>query len=230
MHTLRVISVISIAIAIACGFAIAIDEIRRPQKMWIMNVVWPVTALFGSVLWLWLYWRHGRASLSGARQEDAPFAITVAKAASHCGAGCTLGDIAAEFLAILAPPVLVLFGWHTLFSERTFAVWGLDFVFAYILGIVFQFFTIAPMRDLGFWDGVWAAVKADTASLIAWQIGMYGAMAIAKFWLFQQVLGSRLEATMPQFWFAMQVAMLCGFATSYPVNMWLLKAGLKEKM
>jgi hypothetical protein len=28
----------------------------------------------------------------------------------------------------------------------------------------------------------------------------------------------------------MQVAMLFGFVTAYPVNWWLLKVGLKEKM
>jgi hypothetical protein len=28
----------------------------------------------------------------------------------------------------------------------------------------------------------------------------------------------------------MQFAMMAGFMTSYPVNIWLLRAGLKEKM
>jgi len=28
----------------------------------------------------------------------------------------------------------------------------------------------------------------------------------------------------------MQVAMLSGFATSYPVNWWLIRSGIKEKM
>jgi hypothetical protein len=28
----------------------------------------------------------------------------------------------------------------------------------------------------------------------------------------------------------MQIAMLAGFLTSYPVNWWLLRAGIKEKM
>ena len=28
----------------------------------------------------------------------------------------------------------------------------------------------------------------------------------------------------------MQIAMLCGFATSYPVNWWLIRAGIKERM
>ena len=30
---------------------IALDELRFPQKMAIMNLVWPLTALFGSILW-----------------------------------------------------------------------------------------------------------------------------------------------------------------------------------
>jgi hypothetical protein len=28
----------------------------------------------------------------------------------------------------------------------------------------------------------------------------------------------------------MQIAMLAGFVTSYPVNWWLIRAGLKEEM
>ena len=59
---------------------------------------------------------------------------------------------------------------------------------------------------------------------------MYGFMAVAKFWLFGALLGAALEVNSPEFWFMMQIAMLCGFATSYPVNWWLLKAGIKEKM
>ena len=35
---------------------------------------------------------------------------------------------------------------------------------------------------------------------------------------------------MPEFWSTMQVAMIFGFLTSYPVNWWLLRSGLKEKM
>jgi hypothetical protein len=32
------------------------------------------------------------------------------------------------------------------------------------------------------------------------------------------------------FWFAMQIAMLGGFATSYPVSWVLIRAGWKEQM
>jgi hypothetical protein len=32
------------------------------------------------------------------------------------------------------------------------------------------------------------------------------------------------------FWFLMQIGMFLGFATSYPVNWWLIKRGIKEAM
>jgi hypothetical protein len=59
---------------------------------------------------------------------------------------------------------------------------------------------------------------------------MYGFMAFANFWLFRQVFGTELEINTPEFWFMMQIAMICGFITAYPVNWWLIKAGVKEKM
>src|SRR5690242_1802105 len=44
----------------ACALAIAADDARHPQHMWIMNVVWPVTALFGTAWVLWQYFTYGR--------------------------------------------------------------------------------------------------------------------------------------------------------------------------
>ena len=123
-----------------------------------------------------------------------------------------------------------LYWWGSLFDERMFAVWIVDYIFAYAFGIVFQYFTIAPMRGLSFRDGIVAAVKADTFSLTAWQIGMYGLMAIGYFLVFRRILGAKLETSMPEFWFMMRIAMLCGFCTSYPVNWWLLRRGIKEPM
>jgi hypothetical protein len=45
-----------------CALLIALDLVRHPQQMWIMNVVWPVTALFGSAWIVWQYLKYGRAS------------------------------------------------------------------------------------------------------------------------------------------------------------------------
>ncbi len=61
-------------------------------------------------------------------------------------------------------------------------------------------------------------------------MGMYGFMALAQFYFFRTLIGTKLDVNTVEFWFMMQIAMICGFLTSYPVNWWLLKAGLKEKM
>jgi hypothetical protein len=228
---LNTLSITWIAIGAICAVAISVDEIRHPQKMWIMNLVWPLTALFGTAVWLAAYYAWGRNVPDVGKDSSAqPFAVMVTKGTSHCGAGCTLGDIIVEWSAFAFPALAVWFGWHTLFSEKTFAVWILDFIVAFLIGIVFQYFTIKPMRDLSVGAGVLAAAKADIASITAWQVGMYGLMAIIQFWWFKPVYGGIAKVASPEFWFAMQIAMLAGFMTSYPVNWWLIRMGVKEKM
>lgn len=228
LHTL---AIISLAVGAACAITIALDEARRPQKMWIMNLVWPLTALFGSLLWTAGYYIWGRAKTENQDDEaKPPFPVMVAKGSSHCGAGCTLGDIIAEWAAFAIPSIAVWFGWHSIFAEKTFAVWIPDFILAFGIGIVFQYFTIAPMRGLGLGEGIVAAVKADIASISAWQIGMYGLMAAIQFGWYSNAFGGIAAVNTPEFWFAMQISMLAGFCTSYPVNWLLIRAGLKEEM
>jgi hypothetical protein len=69
---------------------------------------------------------------------------------------------------------------------------------AFLLGIIFQYFTIAPMRNLGVKDGIVAALKADTLSLIAWQVGMYAVMGVGQFLFFRSELGKTMPASTPE--------------------------------
>jgi hypothetical protein len=221
----------SVALGILCALVITFDELRRPQKMVIMNFVWPLTALFGGLLWLAGYYTWGRAPADPeVEPRDLPYAVSVAKAASHCGAGCALGDLVAEWLAFAFPVIAVWFGWHSVFAEKTFAIWIPDFLLAFGLGIVFQYFTIQPMRDLSVGDGILAALKADIASIASWQAGMYGVMALMQFGWFRPTFGQLAAVGSVEFWFAMQVAMIAGFVTALPVNWLLIHAGWKERM
>jgi hypothetical protein len=234
---LHVISIASLFVAVVSAAVVAVDETRRRQHMWVMNLVWPLCTLFGSLVWLAFYFRSGRGMTPAEMSEPgdehgggSPMWVAVAKGSSHCGAGCALGDILAETLVLAVPSVALLFGWKTVFGEKMFAVWVLDYLVAFGLGVVFQYFAIAPMRQMSVREGLLAALKADAASITAWQVGMYGFMAVAQFLVFRPMFGAMATAAEPEFWFAMQLAMLCGFATSYPVNWLLVRTGVKERM
>jgi hypothetical protein len=221
-----IICAVGVMTGALCALVILADVLRHPQPMPVMNLVWPICALFGTPAVLALYFRGRRAPQRSAR----PFAIVVAEGTLHCGSGCALGDIVAEWWAFAAPSAAVAAGWHTLFAEKTYAVWLLDFVLAFAFGIAFQYFSIVPMRKLSPGKGLIAALKADALSLAAWQIGMYGAMAFLQFVIFEHCFGGQAAVDSVEFWAAMQVAMIAGFAASYPMNWWLILAGIKERM
>jgi hypothetical protein len=220
---------LALVLAVVSALAVAFDLWRRPQHMWIMNLVWPLTALYAGPLGAWAYLRLGRQAskhrVQHARDRDErpphlekPFWQSVAIGTMHCGSGCTLGDIVAEWTVFFVP--------LTLFGSPVFGTWALDYVLAFGFGIAFQYFSIKPARGLAWRAGLKAALKADALSLTAWQIGMYGWMAVVLFVLFQPEPGK----LSPVFWFMMQLAMLAGFLTSYPVNWWLIRRGIKERM
>lgn len=221
-----------IAIGVVCAVGVAADVARRPQPMAVMNVVWPVTMLFGGLAWLLFYRRTARAAPRGLSRDErgSSMAVSVATGTSHCGAGCAIGDLVAEFALVAFPVIGVVVGRGTLYDDEIFAGWIIDFVLAFALGVVFQYFSIAPMRGLGLRAGIVAALKADALSISAWQVGMYGVMALAQFLVLPSLFGGRADVVSPEFWFVMQIAMLAGFATSYPVNWFLIRSGVKEAM
>ncbi len=83
------------------------------------------------------------------------------------------------------------------------------------------------MQDLSPSEGLVAALKADTLSLVSWQLGMYGWMVLVLFAFFSE---QALPKTGADFWFMLQIAMAAGFVTAYPVNWWLIRSGVKEAM
>ncbi|MFZ0732552.1 MAG: DUF4396 domain-containing protein [Candidatus Sulfotelmatobacter sp.] len=239
--------VASISMCFACSLIIVVHELRRPQEMMIMNIVWPLTALYFGPVALWSYFKSGskmtrqhmqqmqeqikselreeqhsnirRMHSAKDRGENRLTREQVAVATMHCGAGCTLGDMVGEWWIFSAGLMLAggVLGTRLL----------LDFLLAWALGVVFQYFTIAPMRGLSFGKGLTAAIRADTASIVAFQTGMSAWAALSYFILFRR---PHLHANDAVFWFMMQVGMIIGFLASYPVNILLIKKGWKEKM
>lgn len=220
-------------LALVAGFAsaaVVLMDIRvrgYRQPMAVMEWVWPVTGLYLGPAAVRGYARFGRPSSARWQREHGvveapgkPWWSAVAVGVSHCGAGCTLGDIIAEFTVFGAG--------LTIAGEALWAEYVGDYLLAVLLGVVFQFFAIAPMRGLGLRDGLVAALKADVVSLTAFEVGLFGWMAVMRFVLFTGV--DRVRPDSPVYWFGMQLGMILGALSAYPVNVRLIRAGVKEAM
>ncbi|HWG20500.1 MAG TPA: DUF4396 domain-containing protein [Terracidiphilus sp.] len=218
-----------IAICLASAVFMLVQTIRKPQMMWIMDVVWPITGLYMGPVAVYLYQKSLPVStkkpmgpemwsIMDRHKDDPPTSIQKSIAVFHCGAGCSIGDVIAE---LMAPALALTFAGE--FGTKLIV----DFVFAYLLGVAFQYFTIVPMRGLSFGKGLIAAVRADTISIALFEVGMFAWMAITYYWLFPS---PHLKPNMAAFWFMMQIAMIAGFLTALPSSAWLIRKGWKEKM
>ncbi|GGK05064.1 membrane protein [Lentibacillus kapialis] len=217
---LTVISWIALGIGILSSIIIIFDVIKHPQMMTIMNVVWPINGWFFGPIALWTYFKWGRLKAKDHDKEDnRKRPARVFLSTSHCSSGCTVGDA-------VGVPIVALTG-MTILGTTLFAHYTVEFIFAYIFGIIFQFYAIYPMdKSQGAVGAVKAAIKADSLSLIAFEIGMFGWMAIVHYLLFAQPP----KPDTAVYWFMMQIAMILGFLTSYPANWILVRRGIKEEM
>ena len=160
----------------------------------------------------------GRSDMPGMKGR--PRWQSVVLSTLHCGAGCTLADIIGEWFLFFVP---VAIGGSILAGT-----WVVDYLLALAFGIGFQYAAIRGMeRTLPRGEAIRRAAKADILSLTAWQAGMYGWMAVA---IFALNGGEAMPRTSFVFWFSMQVAMACGFLVALPVNILLIRAGIKKGM
>ena len=97
---LYVIAIVSLATGGLCAFVIFIDLLSGyRQHMWIMNLVWPITALYSGPVGLWAYFRMGRNPVPLVYAESQAFSL--GKAITVCE-GSDLTIIAMGVMLALA--------------------------------------------------------------------------------------------------------------------------------
>lgn len=226
---LDVLAWVAITSGIGCAGAVLWDVAvrRHRQSMRVMEWVWPITCLYTGPAGRCAYRRfglpHSTAWLAEQGLDEPPPQprwAGVALGVSHCGAGCTLADVITAW-AVFALGL-------TITAQAVYPEMIGSYVLAIVLGLAFQYFAIAPMRDLDLRAGIAAAAKADILSLTAFQVGMLGWMALQAFVLFPAP--HHLHPDSPVYWLGMQIGMCLGFATAWPVNVWLIRHGIKEAM
>ena len=216
---LMVVSWLAVILGVLTAVVIAFHEVAHPQHMKIMNVVWPVTGLYVPVIGWWAYTGLGRPKSALAHSAPAKneFWKSVFVSSTHCASGCVIGDI-------IGAPIVFAAGW-TLFGKRLYADYVVLFALAFIFGIAFQYLAIREARRITPRMALIDALKADTLALMAFEVGLFAWMAVMYF-----LLVPRPEPTSGDYWFLMQIGMVLGFITTYPVNWLLVKWGVKAEM
>ncbi|HEX7064970.1 MAG TPA: DUF4396 domain-containing protein [Bacillales bacterium] len=246
MSWLEVLSWIAIVIGFLQAVVITIDVSRHPQQMMpIMNIVWPLTGLYFPLAGMLAYYKLGRSTgemnmemgherdhkdhtehmkneshdhMEHHNHGNKPFWQSVFVSTTHCSSGCSLGDM-------IGAPIVFLTGF-TIAGMTLFADFAVEFVLAYLFGLAFQYYGMGFKKHDKPGQAVKNAIKADTWSLVAFEIGMFGWMALAHYVFFVKMP----EPNTAVFWFMMQLAMMLGFCTSYPANWILVKKGVKHAM
>src|SRR5437870_10702855 len=152
--------------------------------MAIMDLAFPLTALYMGPIALWAYFARGRrmsrkrmhmhpSGMHDGEPRDSLWQVSLSD--SHCGAGCVLGDIAGEWIV-----------WATAWMIGSTAELGpeyiLDLPLAWIFGILFQYFVIAPLRgQVGQLSQLGEEIKSDTLSVLSFEVGLFGWMALAHY-------------------------------------------------
>ncbi|MEM8060179.1 DUF4396 domain-containing protein [Morganella morganii subsp. sibonii] len=207
-----------------------------------MELAWPVNALYFSVIALIFYFWFGRSKLNS---NDNPALKSCSmkmsnmdmhsgyintppgnnkihwksmfKIGTHCGSGCTIADIIGEVFVMFIPIYIL--------GSAVYGSWIFDFILALVIGIYFQYI---PGRNMGLSrsDALKKAIQADTLSVISWQVGMYIWMGLVFFVFFSP----SIDRTSAVYWFMMQISMIFGFFTAYPMNLILVRKGIKHIM
>lgn len=182
-----------------------LDDLKRSNAgiVGVMKFVWVFTVAYSGPLGLWLYWVTGRRQI----RRDSIWRRG-GRSVAHCYSGCGMGEITG---------VLVTAG---VLSLSTWWVAGVTFLLAYVAGFAL---TVLPLRQEGvpFRQAMWDAFYSETASITVMEVVAIGV---------DIVLAGDATMAEPLFWNSLVVSLTCGLAAAYPVNVLLIRLGVKEGM
>ncbi|WP_122089760.1 DUF4396 domain-containing protein [Halalkalicoccus subterraneus] len=176
---------------------------NNPMLGSLMKYVWGFTVLYSGPIGIGVYWYSGRSQITHDSLWRRGF-----RSVSHCYSGCGAGEITGVVIAV---------GLLTLGNVPTAL---LTFALAYVAGYAM---TVGPLlqEGVGFREAMADAFYSETGSIAVMEV-----VAISTdLWLAG-------EATMGDtlFWSALVFSLSMGLIAAYPVNVLLIKWGVKEGM
>lgn len=169
----------------------------------LMKAVWVLTVLYSGPLGLTVYWYSGRTQIDHDSLWRKGF-----RSVCHCYSGCGAGEVTGVFIAL---GLLTLGNLYVALLSFTLA-----FVFGYAM-------TVGPLMQEGvpLTEALVDAFYTETASITVMEVVAIG----TDLWLAG-------EATMGDvlFWSALAFSLSMGLLAAYPVNVLLIRFGVKEGM
>ena len=192
------------ALMIPCQIVLIRDLTRNnTHLMSLMKVVWVLTVLYSGPLGLLVYWRCGRKEIPDDNLWRRAF-----RSVAHCYSGCGMGEIVGLIIAV---GLLQLGNWGTA---------AITFTLAYVAGYAL---TVGPLLQGGekLGTALKDAVISETPSIAVMEVVAIGV---------DMTLAGEAGLGDFRFWSSLIVSLTCGLVAAYPVNVLLIRKGVKEGM
>ncbi len=192
-------------VLVAASLAVLVRDLanRNPQIGRLMRWVWLFTILYSGPFGLAGYYYSGRRQIARDGLWRRGF-----RSVAHCYSGCGAGEIVGIVITV------------GILGLGTAWVAGVTFLFAYLAGFAL---TVGPLTEEGvpFGQAMWDAFYSESASIVVMEV-----VAISvDLWLAGDAgMGDTI------FWSSLVVSLSMGLLAAYPVNVILIRLGVKEGM
>lgn len=218
---LLILSWVALAAGLASAAVIVIDEsvlgYRQPVR--ILEVVWPVTALYFGPEAIATYRKWGRPqSLRWRERHGDPPEKPQNPALlhlCHCGAHCTLG-------AIIATVITFAIGINV-YGGTKWLEYVADYVAALAIGVLFRYSAVSHEGGSRAWAAIRTVVKADLLTVSTFELALLVWLMLVD----HLVFSADLRPNNPVFWFILQIGLIIGFFSAWPASSWLIRHGVK---
>ncbi|GAA0211766.1 DUF4396 domain-containing protein [Halobaculum roseum] len=193
------------AVVVAVSTAVLLWDLRERNESIpsLMRGVWTLTVLYSGPFGLAVYWYAGRTQIPRDSLARRGFRST-----AHCYSGCGAGEVTGILLAQGLLGLAV--GW----------VAAATFGFAYLFGFSL---TVGPLMQegVGLREAVADAFYSETPSITVMEVVAIGT---------DLLLAADAHVGDLLFWGALAFSLSIGYLAAYPVNVALVRVGVKEGM
>ena len=187
--------------------------VRKNPEATVMKWGWVLITLYMGPVGLALYVLADKEPRPGEHEE---FVKPLWKQGIGSTVHCVAGDATGIIVAAVVVAVLGLPMWLDLIIE---------YAAGFVVGLfIFQALFMKDMAGGRYGTAVVRSFIPEWFSMNMMAAGMFFVMTLLMMGRDMRAM----EPTQPQFWFVMSVGVIVGFATAYPVNVWLVAQGLKH--